>query len=166
MSLPFLKSAPGETPVVVQATFAVPASRVYRAWTRSEELARWFGPPSGPLEKVEVDFRVGGRWRFCFHKDEDRREWLEGEYLAVEPDALLAFSWTHVREFDDGRREATPESKVTVTFSAEGDGTNVRLVHEAIVREEARRGVGSGWVEVLGKLQTLVEGEMAAAGSS
>lgn len=43
MTLPFLKSALGTEPVVVEGIFAASVERVYRAWTEPEELKAWFG---------------------------------------------------------------------------------------------------------------------------
>ena len=46
MSLPFLKSPPGETPVIVEGLFAASPDRVFRAWTEADEVLKWFGPGS------------------------------------------------------------------------------------------------------------------------
>lgn len=70
---------------------------------------------------------------------------FEGEYQAIEAPNRLEFSWRHVQEFADGRHEATDSSMVSVTFTQAGKATEVKLLHEAIKTEDARRGVCGGW---------------------
>ncbi len=100
--------------------------------------------PGGPVS-AKIELRVGGQWRFVMSEDADTRSVLEGEYLRIEEDRCLAFTWRHVRETDDGTRDATAPSQVTVTFRAEGAATQLHLRHEGIAREDGRRGVGQGW---------------------
>ena len=138
-----LHSAPGDDPVVIKGEFDAPVEKVDRAWTDPQEMAKWFGPAPEAANLAEIDLRVGGRWRYVFKRTGDRAEYVEGEYLTVERNASLAFSWSHVVETADGEREATPASRVTVNFEAAGGKTRVHLRHEAIQRETARRNVGS-----------------------
>lgn len=152
MNLPFLKSAPGLEPVVVEGVFAAPVERVYRAWTDPDELKAWFGLERHSLVSAEVDLRVGGRWRFVVSESEHERTSLHGEYLEIEPNARLAFSWRFLRENADGIREETGTSRVTVTFEAHGASTRVHLSHEGIATEDGRLGVGQGWNASLANL--------------
>ena len=145
MTLPFLKSAPGKEPVVVEGVFAAPVERVYRAWTDAEELKAWFGLKPNSILAIDVDLRVGGRWQFVMVRDDEGQTSLFGEYLVIEPGRRLAFSWHSLRENVDGSREESAPSKVTVTFTAQGAATAVHLTHETIVAEEGRLGVSRGW---------------------
>lgn len=155
MNLPFLKSPPGETPVIVEAQFAATPERVFRAWTRADEVVKWFGPAPQSLETVDIDLREGGSWRFAFPKSDGPRASLFGEYVTVEQDRRLVFTWHHQRQFDDGKEETTARSQVTVTFEPKASGTFVRLVHEAIREEDARKGVGRGWNAGFTQLQAV-----------
>jgi uncharacterized protein YndB with AHSA1/START domain len=152
----FLRCAPGSDPIVVEGTFAASPERVFRAWTRPEEVRKWFGQQPDSLESAEIDLRVGGAWRFAFPASETHRDVLGGTYATVDPGRRLAFSWVHERTFPDGRFETTPESTVTVIFEPAGDGTLVRLTHAAIRAEDARKGVGQGWAASFGRISELV----------
>ncbi len=162
MSLPFLTSAPGSDPVVVENTFKASPARVFRAWTDPAELKAWFGLAPHSMAAVEVDVREGGAWRFTLPPTEISRDALHGTYVTVEPERRLVFTWCHEREFADGRVEVTPESRVTVTFEPAGEGTVVRLTHVGIRREDARKGVGSGWSASFGSIAALLDREQAA----
>lgn len=146
MSIAHLISGHGEDPVVVEGEFRSEPARVFRAWTDPDELIRWFGPNPAGLAEVDVDLRVGGRWRFDYGVQDGERNILHGCYLTIEPDRRLSFSWKHERHFDDGRVERTPESKVEITLKPHRGGTHVRLVHQNITQKSGRLGVTDGWL--------------------
>lgn len=58
---------------------AASVERAYNAWAEAEEMSRWF------TSEAQQDVRPGGRYS---NADGDR-----GEYTAVEPNRLLAFTW-------------------------------------------------------------------------
>jgi len=152
----FLKSEPGREPVIVEGLFRAPPARVFRAFTEPDEVRNWFVPKSGGLVSADIDLKVGGRWCFVIEKTAEKQIHFEGEYLTIDAPNRLEFSWRHVQEFADGRREATDSSRVTVTFTETGKATEVKLRHEAIKTEDARRGVGGGWDGCFGRLAELV----------
>ncbi|WP_299817331.1 SRPBCC domain-containing protein [uncultured Roseibium sp.] len=152
----FLKSEPGMEPVLVEGLFRASPERVFRAFTEPKDVQAWFVPSSGNLVSAEIDLKIGGRWCFVIERTAEKQIHFEGEYLALDPPNRLEFSWRHVQEFADGRREATDASHVTVTFTETGKATEVRLRHEAIKTEDARRGVGGGWDGCFGRLADLV----------
>ncbi|MEC9345929.1 MAG: SRPBCC domain-containing protein [Pseudomonadota bacterium] len=161
MTLPFLKSPPGETPVIVEGHFRATPARVFRAWTEPDEIVQWFGTHT--LSSAEIDLRVGGTWRFLFADTGNGRSILQGSYTDVSPNDRLAFTWVHEHARTDGVIETTPESQVTITFAPERDGTFVRLVHAGIQRVEGRSGVGQGWNASFERLQAIAEGREVAA---
>lgn len=56
-------SLPADTDIVITREFDAPAHLVYRAWTSPELIKRWWTADRGEAKTVEVDLRVGGRWR-------------------------------------------------------------------------------------------------------
>ncbi|MGZ0188756.1 MAG: SRPBCC family protein [Alphaproteobacteria bacterium] len=144
MSFTYLRSPPGAEAIVVEGAFKAPIEKVWRAWTDAEQLMRWFGGTKGDFDAMEVDVRVGGRWRFVM-SGHDGASTLEGEYLVVENQSRLVYTWSHVQVKADGAREATPQSQVSITFQATEGGCQVNLRHEGIQSADAQRGIGSGW---------------------
>ncbi len=141
----FVKSVPGDDPIVVEGYFAAPPDQVYEAWTDPDTVVKWFGQKPNSLHSASIDLRPGGTWRFLKSKDDDKSIGFEGLYQVIKPAEKLVFSWAHVVAHADGRREETPYSRVEVVFTARGRGTFVRLHHSAISNDQSRRGVGSGW---------------------
>ena len=159
----FLRSEPGDEPVLVEGLLPSPPARVFAAWTTPAELTRWFGLRENGMISAEVDLRVGGVWRFEMRSDSNSRQFLEGEYLEVAPPKRLVFSWRHVVLPPSGEPEPSPVSRVELTFEPQGAATRLRLRHEAIEQQPARIGVGAGWnasMERLGRI--LSESETQA----
>ena len=145
MTLAFLKTEPGDDPIIVEGYFAGPPARVFEAWTDPNIVMKWFGPAPDSLHSATIDLRPGGAWQFLKSKDEKKSVGFEGEYLVIEPGERLVFTWSAVTAHATGTRESTPHSQVEIIFTARGSGTFVRLVHSAVHSEETRRGFGGGW---------------------
>ncbi len=148
----FMRSEIGDDPVIVEGLLTAPVARVFRAWTDPEEIIKWFGLEAGAMLSAQIDLRVGGQWCFVMTDGEDGRASLQGEYIEIQTEKRLEFTWRHVREHADGRREETADSKVIVSFRADGASTHVHLRHEGILRQDGRLGVGKGWDASFGHL--------------
>jgi len=97
---------------------AAPPDLVYRAWTRPEMAARWWGPKGFVTEKLEMDVRVGGGYRHTMRSPEGTRHTKRGVYREVGPDRLvLTYAW------EDEAGAPKHWMLVTVTFEAAGNGT-------------------------------------------
>ena len=141
----FVKSAPGDEPIVVEGYFAATPEEVYEAWTTPEIIVQWFGLERDSLHAADIDLRPGGRWQLLHSKDAEKSVGFEGRYIDIKPQEKLIYSWSYVVEHVNGDREATPDSRVEVDFIPKGKGTFVRLVHSLVRTEDARRGIGGGW---------------------
>ncbi|MBO6900571.1 MAG: SRPBCC domain-containing protein [Rhizobiaceae bacterium] len=141
----FVKSAPGEDPIVVEGYFAATPDEVFEAWTTPEIIVQWFGLERDSLHSADIDLRPGGQWRFLHSKDAEKSTGFEGRYIDVKPQEKLIYTWAYVVEHRNGEREVSPDSQVEVDFIPQGKGTIVRLVHSMVRTEDARRGIGGGW---------------------
>ena len=81
--------------LVVERTYDVPARLLFEAWSKPEHLMKWFGPVGWPLTLCEVDFRVGGRWRFAMtgHNGIQNTP-FGGTYLEIVPNKKIVFDNT------------------------------------------------------------------------
>jgi uncharacterized protein YndB with AHSA1/START domain len=152
----FVQSPPGDDPIVVEGFFAASPARVFNAWTNPDIVMKWFGLEPNSLHSADIDLRPGGAWRFLHSRTAEQTMGFEGAYAEIEPDERLVFSWSHVITRADGAREATPESRIEVTFTPKGSGSMVRLVHSAVRTEDARRGIGGGWEASFGSLRDVL----------
>jgi len=152
----FVKSQPGSDPIVVQGYFAVSPARLYEAWTNPEIVMQWFGLAPNSIHSASIDLRQGGAWQFLKSKDEIKSVGFEGHYLDIQPNKKLIFSWSLVTVLADGTRDATPASRVEVEFHANGEGTDLKLIHSTLHNQEIAIGFGRGWEIALGTLYNSV----------
>ena len=140
---------------VLQVSRHIPASpeRLFRAWTTPDEVKQWFARPEGwDVPNVEMDLRVGGRYRIEV-SGQNASTVAIGIYHAIVPDEKLTFSfgWEEapMPVFDTG------ETIVTVEFRASGDGTDIVLTHERLRGEAMFEFHEWGWKLCLERLGAL-----------
>ncbi|MEO6390554.1 MAG: SRPBCC domain-containing protein [Pyrinomonadaceae bacterium] len=145
--------------LVIDRVFDAPPALVFDAWTQKDHLIRWWGPDNFTLPFCEIDFRVGGEYRYCMRAPDGTDHWVWGTYRAIVPPERIVFTWD--RKDPDG----TPRSKsvVTVTFAEYLGKTRFRL-HQGIfeVIDDCSEHIG-GWTECLNRLGQFV---LALSGSA
>lgn len=134
------------TEVRVERTLTAPPDRVYAAWTDPAILQRWFCPnPDLPLA-VQADAVVGGRYRVDMGEG---RYVAEGEYTALVPDRLVAFTWRWTSSDDVG-------TVVRVELSPTADGgTRLVLQQSGLADADDAAGHREGWELSLDRLAGL-----------
>lgn len=141
--------APSET-LEVRRTFNAPRQRVYDAWTKTEEMKKWWG--IGVMEAVvaESDTRVGGKYRIHLRHPNGTEHRVFGVYRVVDPPKKVVYTWT---------AETMPDvvdTIVTVEFHDRGNATEIVLRHDGLDTPALRKGHEDGWIGCFNKLQTVV----------
>ena len=134
--------------LVVRRIISAPRERVFAAWLDPEQLARFMRPGDVTSATAVVDARVGGSFHIVMnHGRGDAEHW--GEYLAIDPPALLSFTWT------SGSTDLRP-TVVTVEFLEHPRGTEVVLTHRGLPRRtfDAHK---NGWGAIVQTLATRLE---------
>jgi uncharacterized protein YndB with AHSA1/START domain len=129
------------TELQLRRTLAVPADRVWRALTDPAALAAWFWPERFATT-VEVDLRVGGRYRI---DGPGVGLAVAGEYVTVDPPRRLVFTWRWDGEPD--------ETLVTFELTPGEAGTELVVVHERFTDDAQRDDHVKGWSDCLDRLQ-------------
>ncbi|HEY8004318.1 MAG TPA: SRPBCC domain-containing protein [Phenylobacterium sp.] len=143
----------GASSVTLVRRIKAPPGKVYDAWTRPDQMARWWGPDAGPVLIAEADVRRGGRFRVVFEMLDGERRDCSGVYREVEPDQRLVFTWQWAEAPDR-------QSLVTVEMSAVPEGTELVLTHADLRGDAARDSHAAGWRGSMDKLEAF----LAAAG--
>ncbi|HYL22197.1 MAG TPA: SRPBCC domain-containing protein [Gemmatimonadales bacterium] len=138
---------PADDALVVRRVLAVPREQVFAAWLDPASLAQWMRPGTVAAATVEVDPRVGGKFRIVMVHGE-RSDEHRGEYLAIEPPSLLSFTWVSVHT--DQR-----PTVVTIEFRERGKGTELILTHRRLpaTKVDAHR---KGWTDIVRKLEATL----------
>jgi uncharacterized protein YndB with AHSA1/START domain len=134
---------PTDTQILITREFDAPRHLVWRAWTTPELVARWWHAKRGEVTVVEMDLRVGGRWRQVMVTDDGTEVGFHGRYLEIVPGERLVS--TEVYEgLPDGVSEEDGATVNTATF-AEADGrTTLTLLIEATSRTSRDAIIESG----------------------
>ena len=114
---------PTDTQVLITRRFAAPRHLVYRAWTTPELIRRWWHANRAEVTDIQVDLRVGGRWRYAARTPDGFEFAFYGEYREIAPDAKLVSTETF-----DGAPDS--EALNTATFADDGDGSMLTLLVE------------------------------------
>ncbi len=79
-------SAHGEREIVMTRLFAAPRALVFEAYTRPEFVRRWLlGPDDGwTMPVCEIDFRVGGRYRYVWRNPQGQEMGMGGVYKEIQ----------------------------------------------------------------------------------
>ena len=107
---------PTDDQILITREFDAPRHLVYRAWTTPELVRRWYGGSHGEPSVVEIDLRVGGRWRYAF----DAGFGFHGEYREIVGDERLVST-----EVFEGAPDAESLNTLTLT---ERDGRTTMTV--------------------------------------
>ncbi|MCG3137369.1 MAG: hypothetical protein HJJLKODD_01213 [Phycisphaerae bacterium] len=158
---------------VISRVFQAPRETVWQAWTRQENLARWFGPQGTTIPRCTLDFQVGGIFHYCMRSADGSEHWGKWVFREITPPERLEFVISFadaqgraVRAFFD---EQWPLEMLTrVTFAEHADkshGTVVTIRKEAfqataVEQEQFIRGMSSmqqGWGGTLDKLEAYCQ---------
>jgi uncharacterized protein YndB with AHSA1/START domain len=129
-----------------------PPERVYRAFLDADALVKWI-PPHGFTAKVlELDARVGGKYRMSFTNfSAGQSHSFGGTYLELVPHERIR----HTDVFDDPNLPG--ELMVTLTLKPVLCGTELHVVQEGVPDAIAPEMCYLGWQESLSQLALLVE---------
>ena len=125
--------------LTITRVYDAPARLLFAAWSQPEHLLRWFGPKGWPLTLCEVDFRVGGRYRFAMTGPSGVQNTpFGGTYLEIAPNRRIVFDNTFE---EPGSRTMI----MTVNFEEGPDGRTVQTWHtlfESIAMRDEYLGMG------------------------
>ena len=146
-----------DTALQVRRTFSVSCEKAFEAWTTAAVLEKWFDPGGNPMTAVELDLRVGGKFRLIARGADGNPIHMVGEYQEISPPQKLVFTWTFENAADGSL--AFPYSTVTLDFLDTPNGTEIVLTHEALPSKDARDGHLEGWIIAFDQFEIFAGGE-------
>jgi uncharacterized protein YndB with AHSA1/START domain len=153
--------------LVIERVFDAPVEKVWRAWTETEMIKKWWGPKGFTAPEIKLDLRVGGKYLFCMRgpagTEWDKDMWTTGEYKEVVPMKKIV-STDNFADKDGnvvsakayGMNHDFPELLLTITFEEQDGKTKLTLRHEGFPAGD-EVGAEQGWNQSLDKLAKVVE---------
>ncbi|HLO97500.1 MAG TPA: SRPBCC family protein [Fimbriimonas sp.] len=157
--------------LALERTLDVPSSAVWDAWTKPELLKQWFTPKPWTTPHVEIDLRVGGKFKTTMAGPDGESFTGESCYLVVDPGKLLVWSSCMVGGFRP-TPGANPGEEAPFYFTAiisledtaEGGTTyRVRLMHADVEARDKHNGMGFefGWGAAADQMVELIKSNNA-----
>jgi uncharacterized protein YndB with AHSA1/START domain len=84
MPKPLTIATPGDRQIVITRSFDAPRDLVFLCYSKPELLRRWYGMPDWTMPVCEIDFRVGGKWRFVSRSPDGFEMGSQGLYTAID----------------------------------------------------------------------------------
>ena len=124
---------PTDEQILITREFDAPRHLVYKAWTMPELVKRWWHAKRGEVTVVEIDLRVGGKWRYVMVADDGFEVGFHGEYREIVPDERIVS--TEIYEgLPDGVTEEEGGTVNTTTFTEADGRTTLTLLVQATSR--------------------------------
>ena len=136
MPEPLIITTPGDREIVVTRAFDAPRELVFLCYSKPELLRRWYGLPDWTMTVCEIDFRVGGRWRFFTRAPGGFEMGASGIYTAIEAPARIVNTEIYDQDWTGG------ETIVTLTLT-EKDGRTTAATSVLYATPEARAGAAA-----------------------
>lgn len=150
--------------IVLERTYAHPASAVWRAWTEAELLRQWWGPDKTTVPECRVDARVGGELYIVMEAGPEMGRYagtrwpMAGTFTAVERTTRLTYD---ARSWTEGQEDTTTIEHVNDVTFAERDGATTVVLKVSIDKigpkaKMAAFGMKWGYKAQLDKLEQLL----------
>lgn len=158
-----------ERRVILGRDFNAPPELVFRAWTDSAALARWWGPQGFDTEVVENDLRPGGHYHFIM-RDGTGEYPVRGQYVEISQPTRLVMTddcscmpeaWLAEYAADAlARGEPIVNTSILTLEPLEGGRTRMRLeiicVSDTLRDGLVASGMNEGFGQSFEKLESLL----------
>lgn len=149
-----------ENKLIAERSFNAPKSKVWKYYTTSELLDKWWGPEPYKAVTKSFDFSEGGHWHYVMRGPEGDAHFCINNYKTINPEdsftALDAFAHE-----DWSINVDMPGSDWEVTFTQNGELTDVKVVLTTQTREALETletmGMKEGFDMGLNQLEALLE---------
>ena len=148
-------TTPSDREIVLRRTFDAPRALVFEAWTKAEHVRQWYGCAIFKMTVCEIDFRVGGHYRFTQRTVEGVEHTMAGVYREIVWPARIVCT-----EHYETTGFRTEDAIVTIEFTERNGETT--LVSTVLHPNQAQRdghlnsGMEQGAGETYDRLAALV----------
>jgi uncharacterized protein YndB with AHSA1/START domain len=151
-----LVTLPTDEQILIEREFDAPKQLVFKAFTTPELVRRWWHANRGEVTVVEIDLRVGGKWRSVMVADGGFEVGFHGEYLEIVPDERIVYT-----EIYEGLPEGVSEEQggvvTTATFTEASGRTRLAILIQATSRTSRDAIIESGMEDGLQDALDLLE---------
>lgn len=144
----FQVTAPTDREIEIARDFRAPRQLVFDAFTKPELVRQWLlGPEGWTMPVCEIDLRVGGAYRYVWHKEGVKDMGMGGEFREIDSPARLVAT----EKFDDSWYPG--EALNTTVFVEDGAITRTKITvlyesreaRDTAMRSGMEQGMAAGY---------------------
>jgi uncharacterized protein YndB with AHSA1/START domain len=147
---------PNDDQILIEREFDAPGRLVWKAFTTPELVRRWWHAKRGEMTVCEIDFRVGGKWRYVMATPDGVEVGFHGEFVDIVPESRVIS-----RELYEGVPEGVSEEDAATVNTAtltEADGrTKLTILIQAANKMSRDAIIASGMEDGLQDALDLLE---------
>jgi uncharacterized protein YndB with AHSA1/START domain len=143
---------PSDTQILISREFDASKHLVYRAYTEPDLVKRWWAGDRGEVVSIDLDLRVGGKWRYVMTANGGFEVAFNGEFTEVETDNRLGRT-----EIFEGMPDAVAQSTLTLTETDGRTLVEILVTHTSTANRDAHlnSGMELGLQEALDHLEKV-----------
>ncbi len=139
--------------LTIEKTFNAPIDLVWKAWTQSEHIVKWWAPPGMNINVEVHNFEVGGKWKYNMPMPDGSQFISEGIYKEIiEREKIVTTA-----DF----KPMTENVELIATFQSVGNTTKFTfsVIHEteAYCKQQEEMGFYNGWGSAFDRLASSLE---------
>lgn len=113
-----------ENIMIVRRTFDAPRELVFDVHTDCNHLKKWYGGEQWPLVKCEMNFMIGGIWKYCFSDPDGGEMCAKAEYRVIKrPEKITYFE--HFLDDNGDMNSNFPAGLITYDFIDKNGNTEI-----------------------------------------
>jgi uncharacterized protein YndB with AHSA1/START domain len=132
-------SLPADDQILITREFDAPKHLVYKAYTTPELVRRWWAGRRGEVTSCEIDFRVGGKWRYVMNATGGFEVAFNGEFREIVPNERIVST-----EAYEGAPEGTDPVLNVVKFTETDGRTTLEILTHCGSQATRDAIIGSG----------------------
>lgn len=139
--------------LTIEKTFTAPLELVWKAWTESEQIVKWWAPTGMNITVLAHEFKVGGSWKYSMPMPDGNEFISEGTYKEIVAMEKIITS----ADF----KPMTVGVELQAYFKADGETTKFtfKVIHETeeYCKQQEEMGFYNGWGSAFERLSAFVE---------
>jgi len=122
-----LLEEPNEHEIIIDRVFDAPIEWVWNAWTKSEQISKWFNSACLDIDVIEFDVRPNGHFRFSIPNPDSNK--ILGEYTGTYVTVLSPYELSfNVVDFSINKNPNGVSAYFKALFESVGEQTLLRLI--------------------------------------
>lgn len=144
--------------------YDAPVELVWKAWTDSKWLDKWWAPKPWKARTKSIDLKAGGRWLYAMVGPNGEEQWDCINFKTVNPPKHFTTD-TYFSDENGVRKNDMPAMHWDTKFSSTGSGTKVEALLTFDSEEEMKKiidmGFKDGFTMAQNNLDELLQREAA-----